>query len=177
MPAYCLTKFPQDSPLAHLKSNNKDVTRVVSVDEVRLAQLISVEKLEAPLRGMHKDVLQRLKKKRAAAISRHNRKTGVREINFDEGNFVLRGLLQQERGKKTALLWKGPYRVTACRSEFIFEFEDLLTRKKRDVHGRCLKFFRNKDFNVTEPVLNHLAYQENELLIIDSFEDIRRNNG
>lgn len=45
------------------------------------------------------------------------------------------------------------------------------------MHGRRLKFFRNKDFEVTEEVRNHLAYQENELLVVKSFDDIRMDGG
>lgn len=41
---------------------------------------------------------------------------------------------------------------------------------------RRLKFFRNKDFEVTEIFRDHLVYQENELLVVEMFDDIRLNN-
>ena len=59
----------------------------------------------------------------------------------------------------------------------MFLVEDLCSGKTQEVHGRRLKFFRNKDFEVDEEVLNHIAYQAGELLVIDSFLDIRRNKG
>ncbi len=67
--------------------------------------------------------------------------------------------------------------MTECKSDYIFEVEDLITGRKEDAHGRRLKFFRNSTFEVTEEVRNHLAYQENELLVIESFDNLRRRNG
>ena len=73
--------------------------------------------------------------------------------------------------------WKGPYRVTTCLLEYIFEVEDVLTGARTDVHGRRLKFFRNKDFEVTEEIGNQLAYQANELLVVREFQDICKRSG
>lgn len=44
---------------------------------------------------------------------------------------------------------------------------------RTEVHGRRLKYFRHKDFEVTEESRNQLAYQENELLVVREFQDIR----
>ena len=49
-----------------------------------------------------------------------------------------------------------------------------MSGRKDEAHGRRLKFLRNKDFEVTEEVLQHLEYQEGELLVIESFLDIRQ---
>ena len=100
---------------------------------------------------------------RQAAIDAHNRKTNVKAINFDVGDFVLRGLLQRETGRKPSLRWKGLYRVISCTGDYIFRVEDLLSGERLEVHGRRLKFFRNKDYEVTEQLMNHLSYQTGEL--------------
>ena len=81
------------------------------------------------------------------------------------------------RGREPSVRWKGPYRVTSCLSEYIFELEDLLTGARTDVYGRRLKFFRNKDFEVTEEIRNQLAYQAIELLVVREFQDIRERSG
>ena len=73
--------------------------------------------------------------------------------------------------------WIGPYRFTEYRSEYVFLVEDLVNGKKQEVHGRRLKFFRNKDFQVSQELLNHLSYQEGELLVVEAFTDIRRKQG
>ena len=40
-----------------------------------------------------------------------------------------------------------------------------------------MKVFRNKYFNITEKIKNHIAYQENEPLVVKYFDDIRDVNG
>ena len=54
------------------------------------------------LEQMHKDVAVRSEKKHLSAAESHNRKTNVRAIKF-AGDFVLRGIMQRERAKKTSL--------------------------------------------------------------------------
>ena len=130
--------------------------------------------MQKALDEMHRDVKQRSNARRDAEVQRHNSKTNIRPINFTTGDYVLKGTLKRERGKKPGLKWRGPFRVLECQSDYIFTIEDLLSGAKSEVHGRRLKFFRNRDFSVTEEVVNHLAYQQNELLVVKDFEDIRR---
>lgn len=138
---------------------------------------MNIERVQTALDNIHKDVAERSNKKGKKAIAAHNRRTNVRPINFDVGDFVLRGVLQRERGMKPSLRWKGPFRVVKCRSEYIFTIVDLLPDKNEEAHGRRLKLFRNKDFEVTQELKYHLAYQKDELLIIDKFDDNRDHNG
>ena len=62
-----------------------------------------------------------------------------------------------------------PSHGLACKSDNIFEIEDLLSSKMQDVHGRRLQFFRNKSFYITEEIKTHLSYQENKLLVVQDF--------
>lgn len=45
------------------------------------------------------------------------------------------------------------------------------------MNGRRLKYFRNADYNVTEEVLHHLAYQQVEPPPIESFVDLWDRDG
>ena len=65
--------------------------------------------------------------------------------------------------------------VIECRSEYLFVIDHLVFGRKGEAHGRRLKFFRNKDYEVTEEFLQHFEYQE--LLVIESFLDIRQHQG
>lgn len=53
----------------------------------------------------------------------------------------------------------------------------MVTGENTEAHWRRLKLFRNKDFDVSEEVFNHAAYEENELLVVKEFQDIRKKNG
>ena len=96
-------------------------------------------------------------------------------MKFTIGDFVLRG--ETRSGPKLRLKWTRPYRVTECKSEFLFQIEKLGTGIKSTSHGRRQKLFRNSDYEITEDVLNHLDYQKGELLVIESFENIRERQG
>lgn len=68
---------------------------VLSLPDIREAQNASIKSLHSSLHEMHKDVSVRSTNKRGAAVASHNYKTNVRPINFSEGDFVLRSLLQR----------------------------------------------------------------------------------
>lgn len=170
------TGLPQDTPLNSVKTKVSNVVRVFSIEEVRAAQLNRRNELQTVFDKLHKDVSQNAEHARGTSIRNHNRKANVRPINFAEGDYVLRGVYHRERGRKQAVRWRGPFRVMRCSSEYTFEMEDLLTSERREFYGRRLKFFRNRDVDVTEKVRNHLSYQGNELLVVREIEDIRKRN-
>ena len=176
-PLTAFTGLPQDTPLKSITHRIDDVVQVLSCKDLRETQKQNISSLLSALDQMHKEVSIRSSKKRQAAVESHNRKTNIRPINFSEGDYVLRGIVQRESSRKPSLKWHGPFRVVECRSNYIFVIENLLTSKREEVHGRRLKFFRNKDFMVTEELLDHLAYQHGELLVIESFLDIRKHKG
>ncbi len=136
--------YRKTAPLACIKRKDGGVVQIQKVDKVQTRQAIVVERLQRAFESMHKDVAELSSKKRQAALDSRNYKTGVRPVNFIEVYFVLRCLLQRERGRRPGLRWKRPFRVTACKSDYIFEVEDLITGRKQDVHGRRLNFFQKK---------------------------------
>jgi hypothetical protein len=79
---------------------------------------------------MYKQVAGLTSKARESRVALHNVRTGVRRINFDVGDYVLRGVLKRERGRKTDVCWKGHFCVTACKSDFLFEVRHLLNVEK-----------------------------------------------
>lgn len=80
---------------------------------------MSIERKVRAFEGMHKNVAFRTTKKRQQAIESHNRKKNVRKVNFTDGDFVLRGVLQKTSSRKPALKWTGPYRVVECKSDYV----------------------------------------------------------
>ncbi len=49
-------------------------------------------------------------------------------------------------------------------SDFIFEIQDLKTGEKSKVHETRLKFFVEKDYEVTTDCTEQIAFQEQEIL-------------
>lgn len=176
-PLTVFTGHKQDTPLNAVTRTVAGETQVLSVDEIRLAQLISIKVLQDALQNVHKDLAQCSTRKKEQAVDSHNRKTGVRRINFLEGDFVLRDTMKLEWSRKPSLQWNGPFRILKCRWEYIFLIESLLDGKTSEVHFRMLKCFHNKDYNVTEELLDHLSYWQGALLVMDHFMDVRRNQG
>jgi hypothetical protein len=123
---------------------------------------------------MRKQVAGLTSKASETRVALHNTRTGVRRINFDVGDNVLSGVLTREKGPKTDVCRKGPFCVTARKSDFLFEVRHLLKDKKSVVHGTRLKFFRNRDWEVTDAAKEHIAYLDDELCVIDHFIDLRQ---
>jgi hypothetical protein len=123
---------------------------------------------------MRKQVAGLTSKASETRVALHNTRTGVRRINFDVGDNVLSGVLTREKGRKTDVCRKGPFCVTARKSDFLFEVRHLLKDKKSVVHGTRLKFFRNRDWEVTDAAKEHIAYLDDELCVIDHFIDLRQ---
>lgn len=71
--------------------------------------------------------------------------------------------MQKNIHAKTSLRWQGAFCVGQCREHYIFEVGNLLTVEKQLVHGRRLKLFRNKYYEVTEELkeytpINRMSY-------------------
>lgn len=119
-PLTAFTGLPQDSPLLAIKTNKGERIEVKNIDQVRAEQCMNLTKMQEAFFNMHKTVSASSDRKRQSSVDSHNRKTNFRQINFTEGDFVLKGLRQHERGRKPALKWHGPFRVVSCVSEYIY---------------------------------------------------------
>ena len=67
--------------------------------------------------------------------------------------------------------------INQCQSEFIFTIKYLTDDEISTAHGRRIKLFRNSDYKITQDILHHLDYQRGELLVVESFENIRDKQG
>ena len=80
--------------------------------------------------------------------------------NFIEGYYVLVSRRLNTAGNKLLVKWPGPKRVIKCEDEWTFRVEDLLNHSTEQVHSTRLKFFSNKDLEITEERKNHIAFHE-----------------
>ena len=172
-PLTAFTGLPQDTPLASINSRLGKKTSMRSIEGIRSIQNEYVQKLQTALEGLHKKVEAESNKKRKSAIESHNMKTNIKPINFTEGDYVLRGVVQRKSGRKLSIKWSGPYRIVEYRSNYIFVIQNLLTGERQESHGRRLRFFRNSSFQVTEELREHLSYQKDEMFVFEEFTGIR----
>ena len=174
-PLEIFTGHRQDSPVTSIAAKIEGTTIVKSMTEQRLESILKTSTMHEKLQDMHRKIAESTSRRRRNAVEAHNRRTNIRPVNFAVGDFVLRG--ETKTGPKLRLKWTGPYRVVECQSEFLFRIEDLSSGQKHTAHGRRLKLFRNADYEILEDILNHLDYQKGELLVIESFENIRERQG
>ena len=107
---------------------------------------------------MHRQVRGLATKSRDRAVAKHNARTKAQAANFGRGDFVL-VRRAQHKGHKLQFVWRGPHRITAVKSAWVYEVEDLLKKKRETVHARRLILYRAglEDAEV-EPIL--LRYAE-----------------
>ncbi|OWZ03679.1 hypothetical protein PHMEG_00024541 [Phytophthora megakarya] len=74
------------------------------------------------------------------------------------GDFVLRSHVDEKHLNKLLVTWVGPYVVTETHPRY-FVVKDLVTGKSCDVHASRLKFFADKDLQVSDELLQHIASQ------------------
>ncbi|KAE9262378.1 hypothetical protein PR003_g33561 [Phytophthora rubi] len=87
------------------------------------------------------------------------RERGDNMVNVDVGDYVLRSRVDEKRQNKLLVTWVGPYAVTAAHAHNVFTVKQLVTGEELDVHASRLKFFADKDLEVTEELLEHVAAQ------------------
>ena len=61
-------------------------------------------------------------------------------------------------GRKLLLLWKGLFRIADTLNDYIFELENIINRERRVVHGDRIRYYTDKQLNVTERIQDQFAY-------------------
>jgi hypothetical protein len=70
--------------------------------------------------------------------------------------------------------WYGPKVVTKAMSDFVFEVEDLTTKKRSECHISRLMLYRDSKLEDEEEVMEHLTYQQDAYHVVDDFVKIRQ---
>ncbi|CAK4347098.1 unnamed protein product, partial [Aphanomyces euteiches] len=112
---------------------------------------------------LHRGVALQAKSKRDRERNRRNAKKGVKKIQFD---IVLVGAVTQANNK-LQVQWLGPRRIVNAISDWVFCVEDLRDGSLSTHHASRLKKFTAKDLNVSQALLDHIAYVEGGYLVED----------
>lgn len=141
--------LPCHTTLGSIKTPDGERMKFMKPDDMCAYQQMKILKLANALDKMHKDAADGSRKERKRRVTEHNAKTGVKPCNFVTGDLVLRGVVRRT-GSKLQIHWFGPMRVTSCFSDYLFELQDLRSLTRNTVHGSKVRFFSNKDFQITE---------------------------
>eukprot|EP00737_Agarophyton_chilense_P004299 gb/GEZJ01005338.1/.p1 GENE.gb/GEZJ01005338.1/~~gb/GEZJ01005338.1/.p1 ORF type:complete len:144 (-),score=18.55 gb/GEZJ01005338.1/:544-975(-) len=104
-PLDVFTGIQQDSHFFGLVRRNGEL-EILSLTQVRFRQINEFIMCKEGMEQVHRNFFISTSRKQKSAIDFHNRKTKVRPINFSEGDFVLKGLVQKKK-KHTSFLYNG----------------------------------------------------------------------
>jgi hypothetical protein len=171
-PIEAYTGLPSSRPLNTLI--HPETNEVKSIEEVDEHLIKELKVLALRRNELHKHTARHAQKLRDQQRARINKEGKRKFPNFIKGDYVLVGILNKSREKLKAR-WKGPKRITEVLSDWKFEVEDLISFKKEIVHAERLKYYSERDLEITEELRNQIAHNA-DTLVIESIKDIKYNN-
>ena len=129
----------QDTPLGAIVERSGNTTRVHKLEEARSKALLILDTLQKCLREWHRTTAKLTAQRRKIAAEIYNRKTGIRSVHFTVVDFILKGTTK--KGIKLQIKWLGLYRVTNCKSNYLFEVELLVSEATYVCHERGMNYF------------------------------------
>jgi hypothetical protein len=76
---------------------------------------------------------------------------------------------------KFQVKWKGPRRVTSVESNYVFVVENLLTKELKAAHATRLRFYEDKELNVTDELSQAAEHIDHQLYVVSQILDARYN--
>lgn len=112
----------------------------------------------------------------AAAVksrSKANLRRGAVPLNLQIGDFVMVHRPVPNTASKLFYRWVGPHRVTAIKSETLYEIEDILTKQLNTVHAQRLYFYEDGRLKLTSEIKRQVAH-DTYGYVIDGIGGYRR---
>jgi hypothetical protein len=145
------------------------------LDFIKSQNLMRVEKLSKAMTEIHAQVVERDTRDRKAIIQKHNDRTHVRSPNFQVGDYVLVAEHRKSGVSKLQVKWKGPRRVASLESDYVFVVENLLTKEVKAAHATRLRFYKDKELNVTAELAQAAEHNNHQLYVVSKILDARYN--
>jgi hypothetical protein len=124
---------------------------------------------------IHAQVAEKATRDRKAAIQKHNEKTHVRSPNFKVGDYVLVVEHRKSGVSKLQVMWKGPRRVASVESDYVLVVENLLTKELKAAHATRLRFYKDKELNITAELAQAAEHNDYQLYVLSKILDARYN--
>ncbi|KAJ8540654.1 hypothetical protein ON010_g12572 [Phytophthora cinnamomi] len=152
-PVELFCALPLPSPLEFcVNLEQREVLELTEQPELIEQKL---QALRASVQTMHKAVDE----ERDQQTQRNKKdQRGAKKANFSVGDYVLRSRVDQKHQDKLLVTWVGPYQIMRADTHS-FAVRHLVTGAEMNVHGSGLKYYADKDFEVTEEVREHVASQ------------------
>jgi hypothetical protein len=87
------------------------------------------------------------------------------------GDYVLVAEHRKSGVSKLQVSWKGPRRVASVESDYVFVVENLLTKELKAAHATRLRFYKDKDLNVTAEMVQAAEYNDRKLYVVSKILD------
>jgi hypothetical protein len=110
-----------------------------------------------------KNAFDKLHKKIDETESRRGNYSMLRNRpNFDKGDYVMFATRQNYTGpsRRSRPCWTGPYKLLECKSDWEYVIQHLVTGDKFSAHSSRLKYYCDKDLNVTADLKFQITHDE-----------------
>jgi hypothetical protein len=91
------------------------------------------------------------------------------------GDYVLVAEHRKSGVSKLQVKWKGPRRVASLESDYAFVVENILTKELKAAHATRLRFYKNKELNVTAELAQAAEHNDHQLYVVAKILDARNN--
>jgi hypothetical protein len=99
----------------------------------------------------------------------------VRSPNFQVSDYVLVAEQRKSGVSKLQVKWKGPSRVASVESNYVFVVDNLLTKELKAAHATLLRFYKNKELNITTEQAQAAEHNDHQLYVVSKILDARYN--
>jgi hypothetical protein len=173
-PMQVFTGHAETTPLALMLKDNVSVNS--PLDVIKSQKPMEVEKMSKAMTKIHAQVAENAKRDRKAAVQKQTNKTHVRLPNFFQvGDYVLVAEHRKSGTSKLQVKWKGPRRVASVESDYVFVIENLLTKELKAAHETRLRFYKDKELNVTAELAQAAEHNDHQLYVASEILDARYN--
>jgi hypothetical protein len=172
-PMQVFTGHAETTPLALMLRDN--VPNNAPLDCFKAQKIMEVEKLSKALTEIYAQVAEKATRDRKAAIQKQNDKTYVRSPNFQVGDYVSVEEHRKSGVSKLQVKWKDPRRVASVESDYVFVVKNLLTKELKAAHATRLRFYKEKDFDITAELAQAAENNDCQLYIVSKILDARYN--
>jgi Integrase core domain len=172
-PMQVFTGNAKTTPLALVLKD--DVPVSAPLDFIKAQKLMKAEKLSKAMTEIHAQVAEKATRDLKAAIQKHNDKTHVRSPIFQVGDYVLVAEHRKSGSSMLQVKWKGPRRVASVESDYVFVVENLPMKELKAAHATRLRFYKDKDLNVTAELSQAAEHNDHQLYVVSKILDARYN--